>query len=260
MLIKRNLINICNLNYPHTIKGGKYTQKDKHIIFNSNYKVYLIADATDNKMIDKYYNNLDILKITKKEQKNIRPHITLMELIINRENPDHKYIVDEYGQINTTLRELITAKYKQLSPQMYVKSKRDGYEIMGEFLAKIYKSSNSSYITEFRMALYRYLEIMLGKSSRKVIIYGNKKYFIYSYNGKELIAIPDYYHGKGNWKPHISIVKLDKINKLNPSLYLIYDKYGIDGLIKPLLKAKGQIEQINMSYHFNTLRISVIRN
>ena len=84
-------------------------------------------------------------------------------------------------------------------------------------------------------------------------------YFIYSYNGKPLIAVPEYYHGKGKWKPHMSIVKLDKINRSNPSLYLLYQKYGINALIKPLLKAKGQIETLNMSYHFRSLRISIIR-
>jgi hypothetical protein len=261
MLIKNKLINMCNFNHSNNIYSGGYKKqpKVKKNIFKSNYKVFLIADATAFKMTQYYYNRLSILGINKEEQKNIRPHMTLMELSINREHPDHKFIVDAYGQINTTLRELLNTKYEQLSPQMYINSKKYDYEILGDFLAKVYVASNSSYITEFRMALYKYLEIMLGKSTRKVFIFDNKKYYVYSYNDKPLIAVSEYYHGHGTWKPHISIAKLDKINRSSPSLYLLYQKYGITALIKPLLKAKGQIESLNMSYHFRSLRISIVR-
>lgn len=259
MLIKHKLVNVCNLNYSNNIsKGGNAKNTKNNKIFKSSYKVYLIADATYK--MAKYFNNrLDILKIDEKMKKTLNPHMTLMELIVNREHPDHKYIVDAYGQIPNTLKEILTAKYQQLSPQMYITSKKWDYEIMGEFIAKVYTASNSSYITEFRMALYKYLEIMLDKSSREVAILDGKKYFIYSYNGKKLIAIPEYYHGKGKWKPHMSIVKLSLINRNNPLLYLSYQQHGINAIIKPLLQAKGPIEQLNMSYHFNTLRISVIR-
>lgn len=228
--------------------------------FKSGYKVYLIADATDQRMTKHYFNRLDKLKISKREQANIRPHITLMEILVNREHPDYRFIVDAYGQINSTLKDLLTMKYHQLSPQMYINSKKGHYGIMGDFMAKVYKASNSSYITEFRMALYKYLEIMLGKGSRKVREVDGKKYFVYSYNRRDLIAIPEYYHGKGNWTPHLSIVKLDKLDRSNPSLYLAYKNHGVSALISALSGVRGSIDQLNMSYHFSSLRISVLRS
>lgn len=263
MLTKHRLINKCNFS-DNIIDGGYRRQpatgaKNKQNIFKTNYKVYLIADATAYKMTNYYFDRLTSLGIHKKDQSMMKPHITLMEIIVNGENPDHKYIVDAYGQINTSLRELLNTKYQQLSPQMYINSNKQDYEIMGDFLAKIYKSTNSYYITDFRIAFYKYLEIMLGKSTRNVILFGDKKYFIYSYNGKELMAIPEYYHGKGQWKPHISIIKLDKISKSNPSLFGAYQKYGVISLIKELLKVKGSIDQLNMSYHFNSLRTPIIK-
>ena len=182
-----------------------------------------------------------------------------MEIEVNRANPYHKYIVDAYGQINGILRDLLTIKYNQISGNIYLKSKKGVYNIMGDFMAKVYKTNNPTYITDLRMVLYKYLEVMLGKSNRKVKIRDNKKYFVYSYRGKDLIAIPEYYHGKGKWTPHLSLIRLDKIKKSNILLYRNYQKYGIKELIMALRGVKGSLDNLNMSYHFNTLRISVVR-
>lgn len=260
---KTDCFDNCNMR-----GGANKTRKITEVIktskkrsyFISSYKLYIIADATNNKLIRSYFAQLDKLKIDKLEQKNIRPHITMMEILVNRNHYGHKYMVDNYGQINNTLRMLLTTKYEELSPQMYLDSKKGQYDIMGDFLARLYKSSNPSYITKFRITLYAYLEIMLGKGERIVKKIDNKKYFVYSYGGKELIAVPEYYHGHGKWAPHLSIVKLDKIQRYNYMLYKQYQKFGINALIDVLSGTGTTMEHLNMSYHFNSLRISVVRS
>lgn len=247
------------LTESNNMHGGLIKVKRKGV-FNSTYKMYIIADATDKTLINSYYSRLNKLGIPRFDRTNIRPHITLMEILVNRNHPDYKYIVDEYGQINNTLRDLLAMKYKQLSPQMYLKSRSGSYNIMGDFMAKVYKATNSRYITDFRLVLYKYLEMLLGKGTRKVKNIDGKKYFYYKYNGMELIAIPDYYHGKGNWTPHLSLIKLDKLRKSNNKLYNIYLKHGLNSLIYSLKGSKGSLTNVNLSYHFSILRVSIMIN
>lgn len=236
-------------------KGGANKSNN---VFNSLYKLYLIADATDNNLINNYHARLDKLKISKFEQMKMKPHISMMDIQINKANPDHRYIIDANGHMVNKLKHILTVKYHQLSPQMYLTSKKGKYQIMGEFMAKVYTAVNSSYITQFRMSFYKYLEHHLGLAKRSVKYVNGKKYYVYSYNNRELIAIPDYYHGKGIWTPHLSLIKLDKIQKYNPQLYYAYQKNGINALIYALAGVKGSLDHINMSLHFNSLRISII--
>lgn len=268
-LVKFNLLhdNIQIISSQNSIQIGSAIKKNeqqvydkvyKDGIFDSSFKIYFVADATDEKLIKNYFARLKKLKINKNEFKNIRPHITMMEIHVNRLNKDHKYIVDSYGQINNILRDLLLQKYQQISPQMYLKSKEGKYEIMGEFVAKIYKLNDPIYITKFRMILYSYLEMMLGKSTKIIKTdQNNKVYYIYSYNGKELMAVPDYYHGEGIWTPHLSLIKLSKLQNSNNKLYLLFQKNGLSAIIDALKGVPGKMDDLNMSYHFSSFRISV---
>ena len=73
-----------------------------------------------------------------------------------------------------------------------------------------------------------------------------------------MIAIPEYYHGKGVWEPHLSLIKLNNIQKSNITLYNLYQENGTIALINKLRGVKGTIDNLNMSIHFNSLRFSVI--
>lgn len=228
------------------------------LVFRSGYTMYMIADAIEPKLINAYRSRLDKLGISRVEQSKIKPHISLLQVQINKANPDHHQLVGSTGKIRSNLERHLENAYKILSPQMYLISRKGKYEIMGEFMAKVYKAINSTYITSFRMSLYKYLEHKLGPSTRKIAILNGKKYFVYAYGGRDLIAIPEYYHGKGVWTPHLSLIKLDKLQKANPHLFNAYQKSNVGTLINALTGVKGTIDQVNLGYHFGSFRTSVI--
>ena len=225
--------------------------------FTNSHRIYIIANGTDANLRASYFARLDKLKISKYEQSKLKPHITMMEIDINMSNPDHRVIIDSYKNIHPSLRNLLNMYYNQLSPQMYLTSGKGNYEIMGDYLAKVYQCTNSQYVTYFRMAFYKYIEKFLGKGTRSSTVINGKKYYIYNYKGKDLMAIPDYYHGKGVWVPHLSLIKLSKIKQYNPLLYSNYKTFGISALINALSGVMGSLHQLNMSYHFNTLLFSI---
>jgi hypothetical protein len=227
-------------------------------VFNNSSVVYMIADATEKGFIQRYKQRLDKIGLPKQEQQKSKPHITMMEVIVNKNNPYSYLILDVNNRIINALEKLLRFGYQQLSPQIYLTSQIGKYEIMGEYMAKVYTSNNSIYITNFRMILYKYLEKLLGKGKRSIKKISGLSYYVYSYHNMELIAVPEYYHGKGIWKPHLSLVKLNKIKKYNPRLYAKYKSYGINPLIDALSGVGGSINNLNMSYHFGNLRISVI--
>jgi hypothetical protein len=226
-------------------------------IFKTSAIIFMLADATDRSVITNFYARIAKLKISQLLLKGVRPHISLMKVIINTENPDHRILISG-KHLNPYLQLMMTRQYNAVSKMIYITSQRGEYEIMGDFFAKVYTASNTNYITQFRMAFYKYIEGYLGKGHRRVIIINNEKYYMYSYRGRDLLAIPDYYHGKGIWKPHMSIIKLDKIQKSNPRLYSQYLRYGKATLVNALAGVKGSLSSLNLRNHFNNLRISVI--
>lgn len=240
------------------VQLGGTIPRTRSNIFRSAHSLFIVARATDKNFIKYFYARLDKLKIDKTAQTHIKPHISMFNVFINTANPDHRHIVDLNSRVVPQLEKLLVAAYHQLSPQMYLVSKKGKYEIMGEFMAKVYRSVNSMYITHFRMVFYRYLENILGHGTRRIVNTNGQVFYVYSYNGNDLIAVPEYYHGKGVWTPHISLIKLSKLQKSNPALYKEYRQFGINRLISALANVVGSLDQINMSMHFNSLQISVL--
>lgn len=248
-----NTDNIDNINNTDDISGGAGNKN----IFKKSYVMFMIADATDSSLIKSYFNRLDKLGISENYQDRIKPHISLMEVYINGAHPYHNILVERNGTISPQLKTIMKNQYFMVNPQMYIVSGKGKYEIMGDFLAKVYTALNSNYITHFRVAFYKYIENKLGKGIRKSVIIMGRIFYVYSYGGMDLIAVPSYYHGKGVWKPHLSLAKLDNIKKSNPILYNAYMHQGTKVLINALSGAKGKMNQINMAYHFGSFRITV---
>ena len=239
-----------NIYEYEVLKGGANN------IFRNNSTIFLLADATDPVVINNIYARIAKLKISHNLLKGVRPHFSLMQIIVNTANPDHKILM--FGKnINPHLRIVIDIQYNRITPQIYISSPKGGYEIMGDFFAKVYTQTNAEYITLFRKQIYKYIEGFLGKGQRRLAIVNNIKYFVYSYRGRDLLAVPEYYHGNGIWKPHLSIIKLDKIQKSNPKLYAQYLRYGISALVNALSGVKGSISTFNIRRHFGALRITV---
>ena len=248
-----NLIDSPSSNQSNQMIGGSKTS-----IFRSGYTMYMIADATDQDILNAYQYRLDKLGIIKKEQIKIKPHISLMHVQINKANLNHLLMVGSDGNIISSFERELNNAYKIISPHMHLISRKGKYEIMGEFMAKVYKVLNSSYITTFRMIMYKYLEKHLGASTRKIATLHGKKYFVYAYRGQDLIAVPEYFHGKGVWTPHMSLIKLDKLKKANPNLYNLYLKKDVKILINALAGVSGSLDQVSLGHHFGSFRISVV--
>jgi hypothetical protein len=235
----------------------KDRSKEVFKFFKNTYRLYIIAEATDSKLIKNYEYRQSKLGVTPIKSS---PHITMMHIHVNADNPDHHHLIDKMGNINFMFKNIIEKKYHYISPNIYLKSRSDCYEIMGEFLAKVYThDGEKEQITDFRMVMYLYLEMFLGKSTRQRRDIDGKVFYIYSYKGRELMAVPEYYHGIGVWTPHLSIIKLPILKYQNPKLYkeFKYDDYNVDVLIDEMYGVKGSINSLNMGMHFNRLLFSV---
>jgi hypothetical protein len=79
-----------NLN----LNGGAVKVSNLRSVFRSGYTMYMIADATDQGLIRAYHDRLDRLGINKRYQVKIKPHISLMQVQINKANPDYQYLVN----------------------------------------------------------------------------------------------------------------------------------------------------------------------
>ena len=98
------------------------------------------------------------------------------------------------------------------------------YKILNDFYGKEFQLENPEKITEFRTYIYEYINKVTGFESD--IKLENGIYYI-GINGQNLLAIPDFNYGKGNWTPHISICKFKDNVHQQPSLchnnrYLYY--------------------------------------
>ena len=224
--------------------------------FKNTYRLYMVAEATDPKLIRNYEYRQAKLGVTPIKSK---PHITMMHIHVNADNPDHHHLIDRNGFINNMFKNIIEKKYHYMSPSIYLKSTNDCYDIMGEFFAKIYTHDGpKEQITNFRMVLYLYLEMFLNKSHRQRQNIDGRIFYVYSYKGRELIAVPEYYHGVGIWTPHLSIIKLPILKYQNPELYEEFEDedHDPDVLIDEMTGVKGSINNLNMGMHFNRLTLS----
>lgn len=245
---------------------NKYRNSKTYGVFNRTAKLYMLANATNDSLKSNYSYRLHELGV---KSTKVKPHITMMHIHINMDNPDSKHLVKSGKNgliINSLFKNVMSKKYNMMSSDIYLKSKNSYYDILGEFLAKVYiHNGNVQDITDFRMTMYLYLQMYLGEFKRSRVNDNGKVFFIYSYNGRELIAVPEYYHGKGVWKPHLSIVKMNKLSRHNPSLYNrfvdVYNQNNSDGvrlLTQEMKNVKGSMNSVNMKMHFDEFVITAM--
>lgn len=113
------------------------------------------------------------------------------------------------------------------------------YELLGttpirKFYGKKYQlgTQEEHRITDFRRDIYNEIQRRLGYPN----VYFDKtdnidpKYVIFKYNGADMIAVPAYSWGVGNWTPHLSILNIGDIKTYNKPLYmsLIDNKNQLD--------------------------------
>ena len=125
-------------------------------------------------------------------------------------------------------------------------------EIMGNFFVRSYEQISHSHryegdfkgiprITQFRMqAIYGLIESRFGQGVKRIETCNGDTFVVYSYTtttGREELWVPDYYHGKGKWSPHISYGKFDKNPKICEMKSRWYDDHRIADVLTNLIKS-----------------------
>lgn len=225
-------------------------------VFQNGAVMYMLGNMTNPVLRQEINERVKRLGVTQSDIDRLKPHISLMEIHINKSNSKHNILIGLDNKINESLRQIMKQTYDALSPRMFLQSESGKYAVMGDYFAKVYTALDPKYITELRMTFYRYLEKHFISFTKHTRIVNGKTYVVYVYDGEELIAVPDYYHGRGNWTPHLS---LTKISKISPVLYAEYNKNkDIRVLVNALSGVKtGSINQINMYNDFRGFRATV---
>lgn len=182
--------------------------------------VFLIANLDPATSANFYQKTNQVLN---NQKPHFPPHISLFSFLINSNHPNVGIFTGP--EFQSTVKQAFNNHLKSLN--LY--SEKGNYELLGgNFFARKYRygtkdndtsQQDKKKITDFRMAIYRFLISKLGRSKRQVTTHRGQKYFVYSYQGEPLIAILDYHHGKGNWVPHISMVNMRDIQQHNPTLH-----------------------------------------
>ena len=186
-----------------------------------------------------------------------------MEVDINKKHPGYKTLIVQIGNKlypRAELMQVIQIAFDINKDKIYLHSSKDKYEIMGDFFAKKYTTPDSQRITNIRLSFYYYLQNKIGKQQKKYKKVGpsGKTYIVYNYLGKDLFAVPEYYHGRGKWTPHLSFTKIPTIKKDNYELYKDFEKYGVNALSKALIGSSGSLDNLIVGKHINRIYISVI--
>lgn len=191
-------------------------------------------------------------------------HMTALNLLLNTDHPFSRFFIDrvQKGRFVKHLQ----AVYAQFSAQTVVESKSGNYAMLNGHFAKIYNETASPKITMLRKAMYQYFEQRAKSHQRRVVEHDSKTYYVYTYDGVDLLAVPGHYHGKGNWKAHISLAKLVD---MEPELIARYHEtdsqfpgYGLSVLVNALSDAshpKYNINTLNLGECFGKIKVSNIQ-
>jgi len=99
-------------------------------------------------------------------------------------------------------------------------------DIVDKYWARIYNFDPKfiENIRKFRKDIYDFLNRKLGQITHRREIRGadNTMYDIFSCNGNDLYAIvSDHYYGVENWKPHISVLKINELKSADMTKLLL---------------------------------------
>lgn len=263
---KKKYLEIKNNKFPNN-----YYQIGTGLdVFKNTTRFYIMAIINNKSIINQYNSRRNILLLGE-TPKNRLLHITLMQLHINQDNeyshiflnPNfHKRIKLYYNKTLASKEGLILFSSKN--------KYEDQYDILGDgpgqHFVKIYIAQKKMAITNFRTLVYRNIQKQLGKSIIKTKKIGDQTYKIITYPNKSkkpLLAIPDYYYGKGEWKPHVSIFSLIDLKENNRELFkkyknLEFKKKKINFLVKHIKKIGIKpIKNINLKTNVGPILISL---
>jgi hypothetical protein len=236
--------------------------------FKSTTRLYIMG-IINNPTVYNKLNNISSELLLGERPRNRLLHITLLQMHINDYHP-YSYIFFDpkfHKRIRTYFDDVLADKNLQLRSTDNIK---EGYKLLGsgdnQFLSRLYYPNIKYAVTEFRTLIYKDIQRQLGKSELDVIDHHNIRFYVLSYPDKydkPLLSIPEYYYGKGEWVPHISILSIKDIKNNNYNLYnLVSSKKTDKSKIKILLnfidkKILDIKDHISFKNNINKLLISM---
>lgn len=230
--------------------------------FKNNTKFFIMANVNNNNIIDEIDKRRKLLLLGNSPVHN-DVHITLLQFNINQDHPDAKIFYDP--MFHRKIWDYYDDSMRK--NHLVLKYIRGLYDLLGlsdkKFFAKIYQPDQQELITDFRKAIYKYIESEIGKYKIRKKKQGKDMYYVFRIKGQDLISVPDFYYGIGVWTPHVSVVNIKDVERYNPKLYNKYENYKtnrnkLNTLVQPILKAKfDPIGDIDMEHDVNLLRVSL---
>ena len=181
----------------------------KHLIFKEGMSLALLLRI--NKKSKLYECIIKRRNIFDLDNSKYEPHITLHIININMKHP----LANTFIKIKQKI--IKNCFLKKLNSKLSLKSLPGNYELLGDndyaHYARIYKPNNTVLITKFRTCLYD----KIGTKLNTTFTGPNNinDFNIFYSNNKPLYAIKNFYYGKNNWKPHISIFQMREKSKRN---------------------------------------------
>lgn len=214
-----------SVDHFYNLPGSSSLLSKDQFNFDNASKVFIFAQMNGTSTYNGFRTATNILLGNSAEPLQKYPHITIHNFFYN---PLHS---GAYLFQTKEFQNIIEQSYNHLR-SIVLKSRNTDYKILGdsEFIARVYHMDHqfNTQITKFRMGIYNYLQENLGKyNSRKIQNLNGDDYMVYFYQNKPLIAIHnEHYHGKGNWTPHLSLIKKKELQDNNYSAYNDYEKSG----------------------------------
>jgi hypothetical protein len=251
MNYEQNYLKYSNLENEEQV-GGAFP-----FDFKNAGKIVIMATIKD-----------DILKGIEQRQKNLgistnnTIHITLLDIHINFANDDSR--IFKTDAFRTIIGDSFINNFKKkdvelLSPQHEYNFFGIKNDIMEKWWVREYTFDRKYLddIKNFRMDIYKYInaeieKIQPGDKLEKKIETKPKPptdFVIYSSQKGELYALhKDHYYIVDNWRPHISIFKIEQI-KSSILKYILTELKTVKGkneIIRRSIKSKGVVVPINI--------------
>ena len=174
-------------------------------------------------------------------------HFTLWEFKLNITHPFWRS--NSFGAFQEAFNKALADAYRKFLTRVTFLNENGHYSIMGQngWLCRNYDLSPKDMraISAFRTGMYMWLgdyfagkkaNMQQGPSTMEVMDNRGTVYLIYKVDGKEMLAVPQYVHGRTALKPHVSLFTMAMVQKGNPDLwnYLqsISDKEKIATFVK----------------------------
>jgi hypothetical protein len=206
-------------------------------VFDYTAKFYIIVRLREEKkqkmlkILDRYKRKIRTSTSYKDTLKNCDdPHITLLEFNINMDSNFGQRLRDRFEKNFTNNHSInLTKLFRKFKLSERPIKSNTSYKTLNNYFVKMYES-NGFNISKFRTWFYNEISKICGYENlrliQKVVDRQSNgrwgKYHVFSNDGVELYAVPDYYYGKDKWEPHLSLFQKPKSFPLDEKLLEIY--------------------------------------